>query len=460
MTAPHRYAALDAWRGVCACLVTIVHIPVAHAWMGARPFQNMQLFVDFFFVLSGFVICHAYGTRLGTQASVSGFVIRRFGRVWPLHVVVLGCFVVLELAKAVAGIFIALPLDGTPFAAPRSLPQLVSNIALTQAFNFHGMTSWNGPAWSIGVEFYTYLVFAALVAMVGRRSRDSTGAITWGFALLAVAGLAGVVVFSHAWLFTTHDFGFFRCLYGFFTGCLVYQVLASARSSTFFRPMTLGARWESLIRRAVLRFARTAAPPSPVPGEGSGVALLGSAHVIANTASRVIFASGTCAEIGVVAVLAAFLLLTGPDATSLLAPLVFASIVAVFAAQRGAISKALLSRPAQALGLWSYSIYMVHMFIFALFKIALTVLAKLPVGLSAPVVEPVKLWTFGSAGLDGALMAVYLAVVLIVARFTYHRVEAPARDRFARAAYRVERTSRVDIVVPRTVRRTGQAAPF
>jgi peptidoglycan/LPS O-acetylase OafA/YrhL len=82
-----RFEVLDAWRGICACLVTLVHIPVAHTFYADRWFTNMQLFVDFFFVLSGFVICHAYATRVTDTRSAGGFMIRRFGRIWPLHAV-------------------------------------------------------------------------------------------------------------------------------------------------------------------------------------------------------------------------------------------------------------------------------------------------------------------------------------------------------------------------------------
>ncbi len=58
--------------------------------------QNAWLFVDFFFVLSGFVIAYAYLDSLGTPRATRIFVIRRIGRVWPLHVVLLGVFVAFE----------------------------------------------------------------------------------------------------------------------------------------------------------------------------------------------------------------------------------------------------------------------------------------------------------------------------------------------------------------------------
>lgn len=384
VAAPHRYRVLDAWRGICALLIAFIHAPVAHAWQSSQFFENMQLFVDFFFVLSGFVICHAYGAKLHDSVQALSFMIRRFGRIWPLHAAVLAGFVALELLKLALGQIMTVPLDGQPFTHNHSLPQLASNVFLTQAFNLHGMMSWNWPAWSIGVEFYTYVVFALALVSFGPRTRV--------FAVLALCGLAGVIAFSPSWLFTTHDFGFFRCLYGFFVGCLVYRYLPSTVSV-----------WSS-----------------------------------------------TAAELAAIAILVAFLAATGKDASSLAAPLVFGLIVTVFAAERGAVSRWLVAAPAQALGLWSYSIYMVHMLTYAVLKIVLTLVDKVTaLGLASPVLAPVKLWTFNNGPLDAALVAIHLTVVLLLASQTYPAIEVAARRWFNTLADKVTlRSSRRSVSSP------------
>jgi peptidoglycan/LPS O-acetylase OafA/YrhL len=381
--------ALDAWRGLCACGVLLVHVPVAHHFHDAVWFSNMRIFVDFFFVLSGFVICHAYGARIQNGVQGVGFMIRRFGRVYPLHLAVLAGFVALELLKVLAGFVTPLPLDGVPFTEGRSLTTLISNLFLLQAFNLHGMTSWNTAAWSIGVEFYTYIVFAIVVVLWGAR---------WGvFAILAGVGALGVAVFADDWLFTTHAFGFFRCLYGFFVGCLMYRLIEIGDL------------------------------PKVLMGTGAEVAAIGA--------------------------LGLFMLTTGPDASSLLAPLAFGVILVVFAGESGAISRGLLSRPAQALGLWSYSIYMIHMLVFAGLKILLTFAAKIKgLGLSAPVVVPFKQWTLGHPVSDMALMIGHVALVLVLARFTYEWIEAPARTWFAARAARYERDHKGQSPAPTMLR--------
>ena len=374
LPANHRFSVLDAWRGVCALLVTIVHIPVAHPFHETVGFENMQMFVDFFFVLSGFVMCHAYGATLTENRKLEGFMIRRFGRVYPLHLAILLGFVGLELVKMAITFAVKMPIDGDPFTGPRSLETLLSNLLLVQSFNLHGMTSWNGPAWSISVEFYAYIVFAFAVLLAGMR--------TALFAALAIIGVAGLVAFSPNYIFTTHDYGFLRCLYGFFVGCIVYQ--AVMRSTT------------------------------------RGI--------------------GTLAEVAAVALLAAFMWFSGKNATSLAAPLVFAAVVYVFAFQRGLVSRLLLTAPAQALGLWSYSIYMVHMLIYTVEKMALGVVAKKGLlGLSAITTPTAKLWTFGHAGMDAVFFMAQIALTLIASMITYRMIEDPWRRRFAAIASRREK---------------------
>ena len=373
-----RFAALDAWRGACACAVVLVHVPVAHHSHDAPWFSNMRLFVDFFFVLSGFVICHAYGARVHDATSAVAFMIRRLGRLWPLHMVVLAGFVALELAKVLIGRFMTLTLDGVPFTEGHSISALISNVLLLQAFNLHGSTTWNIPAWSIGVEFYTYAVFAVVVAAWGARRS--------AFALLAIFGILGVAFYAPDVMFTTHAFGFFRCLAGFFVGCLIYKLMEQGELP----------RW----------------------------------------------LTGTPAEVASVALLAAFLATTGENATSLLAPAIFGVIVIVFASEKGQLSQALLCPLAQRLGLWSYSIYMIHMLVFAILKILMTGLSRVSgLGLSAPVTQPTKLWSLGSQPLDFMLIIAHVALVVALARLSYEWIEAPARDWFNAASDRFSGTA-------------------
>ena len=61
---------------------------------------NSYLFVDFFFVLSGFVMSTSYQNRLMHGSGVGKFMSLRFGRVYPLHISMLACFIGFKLIRA------------------------------------------------------------------------------------------------------------------------------------------------------------------------------------------------------------------------------------------------------------------------------------------------------------------------------------------------------------------------
>src|SRR5262249_28829215 len=84
-----RYIALDGWRGICAIGVALHHFPQIFLFSNAPLFRSGWLFVDFFFVLSGFVITHAYGGKLRSASSTLEFMTRRFFRLYPLHLFIL-----------------------------------------------------------------------------------------------------------------------------------------------------------------------------------------------------------------------------------------------------------------------------------------------------------------------------------------------------------------------------------
>ncbi|MCA0423879.1 MAG: hypothetical protein LCH61_11220, partial [Proteobacteria bacterium] len=114
-------------------------------------------------------------------------------------------------------------------------------------------------------------------------------------------------------------------------------------------------------------------------------------------------------------------------------------LVVVFAQSRGPVNRLLERRPVQALGLWSYSIYMVHVLIFTVEKMGMGLLAKKGVlGLTAVQTATGKLWTFNNVALDAAFFATQIALTLVVSKWTYDLIEDPWRRRFAAIASRRE----------------------
>lgn len=86
---PH-YALLDGLRGVAALLVLWYHVHEGFAFASGAPIIGSinygYLAVDFFFMLSGFVIGYAYAARLHRSMSLGNFARRRLIRLHPMVV--------------------------------------------------------------------------------------------------------------------------------------------------------------------------------------------------------------------------------------------------------------------------------------------------------------------------------------------------------------------------------------
>src|SRR5688572_19588360 len=131
-----RFVALDSWRGVCALLVALFHVPIGGVMRDCALIANGYLFVDFFFVLSGFVIATVYEDRLQDSKATWRFLLRRFGRLWPLHASVLAFLV---LVSAIRG---DLGMDGK-----HDIAAIWTNIAMLHGLGTETELTWNGPSW-------------------------------------------------------------------------------------------------------------------------------------------------------------------------------------------------------------------------------------------------------------------------------------------------------------------------
>src|ERR1700684_2462821 len=77
-TTDNRYDALDGLRGVAAIAVMFSH------FTQESVFKNAYVAVDLFFMLSGFVIAHSYGTRLLAGMTAVEYIKRRIIRLYPM----------------------------------------------------------------------------------------------------------------------------------------------------------------------------------------------------------------------------------------------------------------------------------------------------------------------------------------------------------------------------------------
>ncbi len=362
----HRFEALDAWRGICASLVALEHLSTTSVLHQNALTRHSYRFVDFFFVLSGVVVAHAYRERLQRDRSaVRPFLIRRIGRLWPLHVAMLAAFVVIECGVGLAS-RAGLSLGHAAFSDKNTLGAIPANLVLVHSWGIFDRLTWNAPSWSISTEFFAYMLFAAICALAPSRRSG------WVWGVLVIGSALVTVLVAPLGMRSTFDFGLARCVYGFTAGVLV--------------------------RRAWGWYA-------PRLGTGGEVAV-------------------------VVAVVSAVVWLPVDGWPALLVTPCFALAVWVFASEDGHLSRALKRSWPQALGAWSYSIYMVHVLVALVLLTAAMLASKHGVHLFARVGDVVTI--VGPAAVTAAVTIGYLGAVLLLARFTYRRVELPGQRWFGR----------------------------
>ena len=369
-----RFVALDSWRGIAACLVALFHLD-AYSHLYDVPFlRNSWLFVDFFFVLSGFVIAANYQQRLLDGFGAGRFLLLRLGRLYPLHFAMLVLFIAFELLKVLKRILLPALLSVNPiapFGTPQEAPDtILANLLLVQSLHVFDFLTWNVPSWSISTEFYTYVAFAA--CLIGLRQR------AWIALLLAlIGGPVLIAALSGRDMATTYDWGIIRCIYGFSAGVLSWGVYA---------------RWNEKLGKWLAR---------------------------------------SSVEWGALGLVIAFVSTAGTTLQSIAAPYLFALVVLVFAFEGGTASALLRLRPPVFLGTISYSIYMTHVFVERRLFDAAGAIDKFwhikP--FTHRDINGQDFYFLGTQLWHGDIAyPLYLALTIAMSCFTYRWIEKPARE--------------------------------
>lgn len=182
---------LDLMRLVASVGIVILHsaeylVPVADRPRLIDRIEGLGLFVDLFFVISGYVISHVYHDRVGSVGGYLKFLQRRCGRLVPLHWLTLGLAMALWAAVLAAGF----PANHAPSFAPACV---IETAFMVHSFFWCGADMFNGVSWSISAEMVMYLGFP-VVAVLAAWRRDA-------LAVVALAALLGMV-----WLDLHHGF--------------------------------------------------------------------------------------------------------------------------------------------------------------------------------------------------------------------------------------------------------------
>ena len=221
-----RFEVLDSLRGVCAILVVFFHMNILGAFTELYFFRNSSIFVEFFFVLSGFVLAHSYLNK--SKIDTKKYLISRFFRIVPMHWFMLMIFILMHVTLLILSKILHLNFPIEPFTGKNAYSEIIPNLILMQAWlpSFNAL-SFNGPAWSISVEFYLYMIF--FVGLVIFRKNI----FVFSFILMTF-GILGLI-FNYE--LTTH--WAYRGLSCFFAGVISYMIYQKVKIRSKFLEVAL-----------------------------------------------------------------------------------------------------------------------------------------------------------------------------------------------------------------------------
>jgi len=214
-----RITELDALRGFAAIGVVLWHYSGhfdSRPWeavFGPFYYQGLYL-VDFFFVLSGFVLSKAY-FRKSRQYNLAENIIRRAARIYPLHLftfglVFIGQFIMTRVLREPSFVY-----------SFNDLYHFFLNLTLTQSLGIQKGLSFNGPSWSISTEFYVSIIFFIILAT----SKKPVLAL---ISLLIVSGgLLTTLIMSGHMRFIEPSI--FRTLAGFLAGVVLFKICSPTK---------------------------------------------------------------------------------------------------------------------------------------------------------------------------------------------------------------------------------------
>jgi peptidoglycan/LPS O-acetylase OafA/YrhL len=211
-----KFHLLDAARGVAALLVVMRHTPT----LWNIEYFHSYLAVDIFFLLSGFVIAHAYDGKLASgHLNARSFVLIRLIRLYPIYLIsiVIASSLTLEdlLAHGTHLVFSASDIVSISLLSALFLPTHIGTNA--QLFPL------NGPLWSLFLEMTVNILYGCLHKYLDNRRLTVIIAIA-GLILLWAISHTGTIDHGFKWTDFGVFIGFTRCMFGIFLGILLYRM--------------------------------------------------------------------------------------------------------------------------------------------------------------------------------------------------------------------------------------------
>ena len=235
-----RYEILDGLRGVAAIMVVIFHLFETYSKGAAFQIVNHgYLAVDFFFVLSGFVVGYAYDDRWD-KMTTWGFFKRRLTRLHPM--VIAGTLVGAALFFFSGNAF-PKTLEVEPWKFALCLVMGLLIIPCGKNLDIRGwneLNSFNGPVWTLTLEYIGNILYAFVFRHLPKIALAVLCAVCAFFTLDLTMGWDVFGLFPHGpqynviggWSLNAQQIyiGFTRLLYPFLCGLLISRILPGHRT--------------------------------------------------------------------------------------------------------------------------------------------------------------------------------------------------------------------------------------
>lgn len=251
-------------RGLAASFVVAYHLQFGQGpklWIetATEIFSRSYLFVDLFFVLSGFIISYTSlgGSRIFNFSEYFSFMRTRIARIYPLHIFCLFYLMFFMLMLLAFNWATDRPIDSLRWSVDGMLAFLME-ILLLNAWNVPHEISWNVPSWSISAEMVAYVLFPLLTVFAAR---------SWGLTTIIVGSVLFYLYVGSVSgdLDITAGLAPLRCMAGFAIGMALYYkrdifAALSARAASIYQGVAVGAILVLLAMPAndvliILRFA-------------------------------------------------------------------------------------------------------------------------------------------------------------------------------------------------------------
>lgn len=202
---------LDFMRFIASAGIVLCHsgeffVARADRIASHERLAGLSLFVDVFFIISGFVIAHVYADRMGNWRQFARFMQRRIGRLFPLHLATL------------AGIALLFYLVGVLGVSTNTDMRLVPECLLLGTLLLHSVIDCGGPVpngvnWSISAEMVMYVLFPLLLVLARK-----LGLLRYALWLVFLLLVGSTYAEGARWATNT---AFLRALPAFFFGLAV-----------------------------------------------------------------------------------------------------------------------------------------------------------------------------------------------------------------------------------------------